>query len=344
MEQIDVLKFEEDLKKGRLKRMMHDRSSITAAIIGVAQIPTMFINDIHFFRAMACFVAGIEIATLKRHWKRQEIIENAQTIDMLRSTTTYNELKSEYEQYVKDVAELIRYVGLKSAKEVVMYLQGLMELGYFSKGMKHQYQLFKHENDYLVEVSGAKVLTGTSVCRHMAAFFVDVVSQLGYTAANQSATPEDENPVRRIQKKGVIIDHAVATIVEDGQRFLFDPTCGFYAGLPQDFDFTDIESIHVSQYVTPNRKKYLIMCPDLSILNYQRPIQCGIVNQTKLMTITPGEVEYIRDKIQKVLNGNMRNQFEFHVTHEKQRRQIEQLYQELMPYSQEPIKEYKVRK
>lgn len=344
MEQIDVIKFEEDLKKGRLKRMMHDKSSITAAIIGAAQIPTMFINDIHFFRALACFVAGIEIATLKRHWKRQENLEKEQTINMLRTTTTYDELKKEYEQYVKDVAELIRYVGLKSAKEVVMYLQALMELGYFAKNMKHEYQLFKHERDYLIEVSGAKVLTGKSVCRHMAAFFVDVVNQIGYTAANQSVTVDDENPVRRIQKKGVIIDHAVASVVENGQKFLFDPTCGQFAGLPQNFDFTDIESIHVSQFAIPDRKKYLIMCPDLSILNYQRPLQCGIINSTKLMTITPGEVDYIRDKIQKVLNGNMRNQFEFHVTHEKQRSQIEQLYQELMPYSQEPIKEYKVRK
>lgn len=344
MEQIDVIQYEKDLKKQRLKRFIKNKQALSAAFIAAANIPGAIMNDTAFFRAFNTFIIGLEISMLRRYWKREGIVEEAQTIDMLRTTTTYKELEEEYQKYVKDVAELIRHVGLKSSKEVVMYLQALMELGYFAKGMKHKYKIFKYERDYLSEMCGAKIVTGTSVCRHMSSFFVDVLNAMNYTAANISVTHDDENPVKRIQRRNVILNHAVAGVIDNGQKFLFDPTCGQYAALPQNFDFTEIESIHVSQFVVPDVKKYLIMCPKLDILNVGRDEQCKIINTSKLATITVGEVEYIRRKIEQVVQGNMYNQFGFFVSHEQQRQKIEQLYQELLPYSDEKIEKHIVRK
>lgn len=344
MEQIDVMAYEKNLKKNRFKRLMKNKYAITAASVGVAQIPSIFINDLAFFKVFAGFVIGLEFSMLRRYWKRERLEEEVQTMAMLRTTTTYNELMNEYKKYVSDVSNMIKFVGLKSAKENVVYLHALMELGYFAKNMEHKYKLFNNERDYLVELSGAKVLTGTSVCRHMSSFMVDVMNELGYTAANVSCTVNDNDPVKRIQKGNVKLDHAVLAVEDGGSKFLFDATNGNFIAKPVDFDFTEIESIHVSQFVIPDKKKYLIVCPNMGILNFNRDKQCEVINSTKLCSMSTYEVKYIREKIEKVLQGNMNNQFMFYQLHEPQRRRIESLYQELLPYSDCEITSHVVRK
>lgn len=344
MEQIDVIAYEKDLKKQRFKRLMHNKQAISAAAIGIAQIPSIFLNDLTFFKIFGGVVIGLEFSLLRRYWKRESITEETQTIEMLRTTTTYNELMNEYKKYIKDVAKLVKFVGLESAKENVVYIHALMELGYFAKQMDHKYKIFKNERDYLSELCGAKVVTGTSVCRHMSSFIVDVMNEMGYTAANVSCTLNEDDPVKRIQKGNIELDHAVVAVADKGTKFLFDATNGNFVAIPVDFDFTELESIHVSQFVIPDKKKYLIVCPIMSTLNFGREKQCEIIGTTKLCKMSIYEVNYLREKIEKVLQGNMPNQFAFYVTHEPQRQKIEALYKELLPYSDEEIKSHIVRK
>lgn len=344
MEQIDVIQYEKNLKKQRLKRLMKNKQALSAAFIGAAQIPSIIFNDMTFFKAFGGAVIGLEFSLLRRYWKKERIVEETQTIDMLRTTTTYNELLTEYQNYIKDVAQLVKSVGLQTAKENVVYIHALMEVGFFAKNMDHKYKIFKFEREYLEELIGAKVVTGTSVCRHMSSFIVDVMNELGYTAANVSCTPNDDDPVKRIQKGNVELDHAVVGVADKGTKFLFDATNGNFIAVPVNFDFTEIESIHVSQFVIPDKKKYLIVCPHMRTLNFGREKQCEIINTTKLCSMSVYEVEYLRDKIKKVLQGNMFRQYAFYQLHEPQRRRIETLYQELLPYSEEEIKTHIVRK
>ena len=167
---------------------------------------------------------------------------------------------------------------------------------------------------------------------------------MGYTAANVSCTLNEDDPVKRIQKGNVELDHAVVAVADKGTKFLFDATNGNFVATPVDFDFTELESIHVSQFVIPDKKKYLIVCPVMSTLNFGREKQCEIIGTTKLCKMSIYEVKYLREKIEKVLEGNMPNQFVFYVTHETQRQKIETLYKELLPYSDEEIKSHVVRK
>ena len=344
MEQIDVIQYEKDLKKQRLKRLMKNKQALSAAFIGVAQIPSIIFNDMTFFKVFGGAVIGLEFSLLRRYWKRESIVEETQTIEMLRTTTTYKELMDEYQKYIKDVAKLVKHVGLPSAKENIVYIHALMELGYFAKQMDHKYQLFKYEREYLEELIGAKVVTGRSVCRHMSSFIVDVMNELGYTAANVSCTLNEDDPVKRIKKGNVELDHSIVGVADKGTKFLFDATNGNFVAVPVDFDFTEIESIHVTQFVIPDKKKYLIVCPHMRTLNFGREKQCEIINTTKLGSMSVYEVNYLRQKIEKVLQGNMPNQFSFYITHEQQHRRIETLYQELLPYSDEEIKTHVVRK
>jgi hypothetical protein len=346
MEQIDVIQYQKELKKGRLQRLSHNKETLFAVVVGALSIQNALLNEAAFFRAFSAFVIGLEVSQLRRCWKKEEIVEESKVSEMLRDTTTYKELKKEYELYVQEIARLIKGVGLKSAKEAVTYLQALMELGIFAPNMKHKYQKFEHEREFLEELCGVRVVTGQSVCRHMSSFFADVMNELGYTAANISCTvcKGDENPVKLIQRNKVVLNHAVTGIIDQGQKFLFDPTNGNYIGLPQNFDFTPIESVHVAQYVLPDQTKYLIMNPRIDTLNFGREKEGQILNRTKIITMSPYEVKYIREKIEKVLLGNMPNQLLFYTVHKAQREKIESLYREIMPFSDEQIKKHLVRR
>ena len=344
MEQIDVIAYEKDLKRKRFKRLMRNKQAITAAVIGAAQIPSMLLNDLTFFKIFGGVVIGFELSLLKKYWKKESIVEETKTIEMLRTTTTYNELMTEYKKYIKDVAKLVKFVGLQSAKENVVYIHALMELGYFAKKMDHKYKRFEHERDYLSELCGAKVATGTSVCRHMSSFIVDVMNEMGYTAANVSCIRNEDDPIKRVQEGNIKLNHAVVAVADNGTKFLFDATNGNFAAIPVDLDLTEKESIHISQFVIPDEKKYLIVCPIMNALNFGREKQCQIIETTKLCTMSVYEVNYLRRKIERVLHGNMHNQFAFHIMHEPQRRKIETLYQELLPYSDSEITSHVVRK
>ena len=72
MEQIDVIQYEKDLKKQRLKRLMKNKQALSAAFIGVAQIPSIIFNDMTFFKVFGGAVIGLEFSLLRRYWKREK--------------------------------------------------------------------------------------------------------------------------------------------------------------------------------------------------------------------------------------------------------------------------------
>ena len=344
MEQIDVLQYEKELKKDRIIRLAKNHKSLTSALVALTNFTCASITDQAFIRALLCFTAGMQISILKRYWNQEKIKEEEKIIEMLRTTTTYKELCDEYDNFIKDIAQLIRSTGLKSSKEISLYLQMLMEAGIFTYQQNHKYKRFENEQDNLIELLGAKVTTGRCVCRHMSSFFVDVLSELGFTAANISGTITNNDPVQKIKRGNMALNHAVTGIVEHGSKYLFDPTGGCFIALPQNFDFTEEESIHVSQFVIKDVQKYFIMSSNLGILNRNKEEEARIINTTKLTTITDGEVEYLTNKINLVFKNNMGNQFFFHIGHDSQKERIAKLYQELMPYGDQKIKQHIVRK
>ena len=214
-------------------------------------------------------------------------------------TTTYQELDKEYRQYVKDVAELIRYVGLSSSKEVLLYLQALMETGHFAKNNDHKYQLFEHERDFVQELYGAKVLTGRSVCRHMSSFFVDVMNELKYTAANICTTPPLLQPIEDVINGKSQLNHQVVGIVECGRKLVFDPTCGEFSAESKDLDTPNIQ-FEICQVVIPETKLFLMMSPYSEYINPNNEQACTTMNKTKLGRITSEEVKYLKNKIERV--------------------------------------------
>lgn len=342
MAELDVLELQKSLKKERLVRMLKDKRVLTLlGACGIQLIPIFLIND-NVTRSLSAFAIGAEITIIRHCYRSEGIKDEAVIIEKLRETEIYKECKEEYNAYIKEVASLIRDTGIKSSKEAVQYLQFLMEEGFFAPNKKHQYKKYAYCKEYLAELCGAKVLSGTSVCRHMSSFFVDVLSELNYTAANLSVITTNNDPVKLVKRGIPKWTHAVTAISEEGKMYLFDPTCGMFSSLPKDISFEEIESIFVSQAVTEEEKKYYIMNPDSFVINYGRATELTQVLHSKPSQITKEELEYIRNKVSRIFRGNITNQFAFYFKNEAQRRDITQKVKELSPYSDKRIESWKV--
>lgn len=342
MAEFDMLEYQKELKSSRLKRLLKNKKALIALGVMGANIPGVFINEFDYLQALSAFVIGFEIELLKREYQKLSYSEESMLILRLKETETFKLCCEEYDKYITSVASLIRDLKFPSSKDTLAYLQLLLSSGHFSKYHRHQYKLYPYEKVELLEICGARVLTGKSVCRHQSSFLVDVLNKLGYTAANMSVIATASDPIRLAKQKYKKWNHAVVSVSENNQMYLFDPTCGHFCARPTDISFEEIESVLVGQFVIPE-KKFLVMNPHSNQINTNHELEFQKIITSKPMVITSGEVEYLNNKAELVYRGNMHNQYQFFMEQESQREEIEKMYQELCPYSDKPIKKWLVR-
>ena len=343
MQYIDIIKYEESLRKSRLKRLLKNKKALISLSVANANIPPALLIENDAIQALCLFTIGFNISLLRGYWKDLSLPEEVKISEILRTTPTYKECVSEYNKYIEEVAKLIKRLGFESSKDTIAYLQLLLETGHFSKYMRHTYKIHNYEKELLPELCGAKVLSGTCVCRHMSSFFSDVLNILGYTAASISSITTEKDPVKTAQKKSIRWNHAVVGISENNNSYLFDPTCGKYVSLPTNISFKEIESILVRQYQDA-KSKYLIINPGSKILNPTREKELSILNTSKPIRISNEEAKFYHDKAELVYRGNSHNQYNFFVSQEERRKKIEELYRQIAPYGDKPIKKWLVQK
>lgn len=343
MSQLDVLELKKELKTTRPKRFLQDKKNILSLSIMAANIPIIFLSDFNIIQATGAFAVGLQIEQLKRAWKQLGIPEELVIETALRDTETYKICQAEYDKYIGKIAELIRPLNFPSSKEALAYLELLLISGHFSNYHHHKYKIPAYETMELMEICGARVLTGKSVCRHQSSFCVDVLNKLGYTASNMSVISTTNDPIKLAKNRHKTWNHSVVSVAEKGQMYLFDPTCGEFSSRPTNISFDEVESILVSQFVGRDNR-YLVMNPKLSAINTTHEEQFKKVITSKSMIISQGEVDYINNKAELVYKGNMHNQHQFFLEQEERRKQIEEMYKELCPHADEPIKKWLVRK
>lgn len=343
MEYIDIIKYENYFKKSRLKRLLENKKALILLSVANANIPPALLIDNDALQALFLFTIGFNISLLRGYWKDLSLPEEVKISEILRTTTTYKDCVSEYNKYIEEVAKLVKKLGFESSRDTTAYLQLLLETGHFSKYMRHTYKIHSYEKEFLPELCGAKVLTGTSVCRHMSSFFTDILNVLGYTAANISAVTTEKNPVKVAQKTNNHWNHAVVGISENNISYLFDPTCGKYISQPKNISFKEVESILVRQYQEAI-SKYLIINPGPVVLNPKREKELSIINTSKPAQITDDEAKFYHEKAEIIYKGNSHNQYNFFVSQEERIKKVEGLYREISPYSDKPIKKWLVRK
>ena len=343
MSEINMLEYEEMLRKTRYKRLLKNKKALVSLGVLGANIYSLIISDYIFINVISAFIASLELQSLKASWSKLIVPEETILIEKIKSTETFKECYEEYNKYIEKVATLIRQLEFTSSKEAIAYLELLMTSGHFSKYHNHQYKIYKYHKPELKELSGARILTGKSVCRHQSSFFVDVLNTLGYPATNLSVIATSSNPIKLVKSHPTKWNHSVVSVAENNKMYIYDPTCGDFSAKPTDIPHNERESILVSQFVT-SEKNYLVINPSSSQLNKEPANHFYGIIASPQMTITSGEVEYIKRKAELVYIGNSHNQHRFFLEQEEQREKIEKMYQELCPYSDKPIKKWLIHK
>ncbi len=348
MEQLDIIALEKELKKERFKNHLTNKRFMIETSIAVASLTAGALVESSISRMLFCFGGGTRLFTIKVLHEKILLEEKQKVIDIISESETYKELEKEYEAYIKDLANLIKIFGFKSAKEILLYLQFVMETGLLNPKFDHKYKIFKYEKDYFPELHGARVITGRCVCRHMSSLYSDILNELNYSSANIHCVATSDDPVKMIQKRKAKLNHCVTGVVDNGEKIIYDPTHGLFLTIPTGIDNKAEESMHVTEYIAPQsvskEKKYLILSPNIEAANIGRKAESQALNTTRLARITIGEYEYLRNRVENLFCANKRITDEFYFVHFNQMRKIDSLYQELMPFSDTPITKQIIRK
>ncbi len=261
--------------------------------------------------------------------------------DVLRTTEEFKKCLIEYDSYIKDVAGLIRTFGFKSSKDVVAYLHLLLASGHFSKNHFHIYKIFKYEKTEIMEICGARVLSGESVCRHQSAFMVDVLNELGYSAAIISCLATSDNPITESRNKVKQWNHAVVGISENSRMYLFDPTNGLYSGLPTHISKQDAIKNRICQYIS-TRPNFLLINPNSDFINVKDNQPVLTILDSFPMTLTSEDVRFSKSKAELIYQGSTKKQYSFYEKNSERIKEIERMYGELIPHSDKKIKSWKI--
>lgn len=265
--------------------------------------------------------------------------------ELLRNTETYKECKKEYDEVIKDIADLIRKKEINSSKEVCTFVGNLIKNGHVSVNETNQYHDYKYQNEYyLPEILGAKVLSGKCVCRHYAAFVTDILTELGYAACNVAVKGCSNNkPVLSLRMKP-FQNHAVVGIYENGQKYLYDPTVNCFGASAESIPESIPEKNRIAQIVSPEYEGYYLMIKPEQILNLNKDDLQLRIHKAPLINMTDRECDILNAKAHFYLKIPYNNLEEFKRKNKERIKRITELYQELMPSSDKPIKKWLIRK
>lgn len=262
-----------------------------------------------------------------------------------RNTQTYKECKEEYDKVIKKTASLIRRLGLNSSKEICVFIGELINQGYLSETGKNQFKshIFDKER-YLPELAGAKVLTGKCVCRHYAPLTADVLTELGYEACNILVT-QITSDIPLIQfVMHTLPNHVIVGVYEDGQKYTYDPTWECLGTKDESISDYNRQKNNIVKTVEPNSKSYGFIRKPNFTANYSKEELQLKMHSSPLETITLEESIALKEKIQRIIDQHECDIAEFVADNRPSMIRTSNLYQELFPSSDRPIKKWLIRK
>ncbi len=348
MAELDLIRFEEEQKKNHLKKLINDKEFKYECVIAACNITGAVVFENILSKAWFTFLQIMRLPKFKVINKRVLSEEEKELENTARDSITYQELKSAYEEYINNIVNLIKIFKLENSKETMLFLQILMENGLLSESLKHEYYKYEHYKELTPELLGAKIVTGKSVCRHMSTLFVNVLNNLGYPSANMHCHLEKGNPIERLKKGNVELDHSIVATYDKGEKYLFDPTHILFATTPSGIDMSTEESTYVAEYVDKenkdNENRYLIINPYTREDELNSKDTCSLLNNARIARITNGEFEYLLAKMVRLQSTNDKIIIDFTMRNHNLAVKIANLTRELMPSSDKPITKHLIRK
>lgn len=169
-------------------------------------------------------LAGFKgIKTFQKIEIEAEILEKIR--ERIKTTDTYKNLENEYLSYITNLANYFKKIGMTSGVASATFYNILLECGYLSKNCNHQYKIKENAIYEIPELMGSGVVTGESVCRHMACMLTDLENEIGNKTI--SLPVRETKNIEKDSRKKIMISNHVTSIIQDNKTklvFGFCPT------------------------------------------------------------------------------------------------------------------------
>lgn len=174
----------------------------------------------------------------------------------IRSKKEYRKLKEKYNEYITEIAKLIKSCGNFDIYEIVLLHTLLLRKGIFSKDDIFNFFQFKKDYDHIHGIMGPRIAAGLGVCRNLSSHLKDVLDKLGYEnylihCATDIYGEEYENDPDLFYYSQDT-HHVFNALIKDEEIILYDPTEIIIGSINEKnkyiADFRTIDNYHSKKY------------------------------------------------------------------------------------------------
>lgn len=339
MAEIDV----DIIRKNTYIEVLHNlKYTIQKTILNLmtgAEVATgLYANDgthktLIFLGALATASIGSKITSNKVYNEFKNVFDNK-----IKQTEEYQTCIKEYKEFVKNLASLIKYLKIENPKEIIVFYEILLNSGLLSKKSEetgkfhHEYRLYKHEINPMEELSGARIASGKTVCRHQSAMLIDLLNELGIKACNISCKHVGLKEAKKlIKRKSKDYNHSIVGIIENDNKYLFDCTIDTFAEVSQEKKHKNslANNIEVDDNYYYLSKKCININENLKEIRKQ-------FDTIKNSQIDKNELATIRKKIEELFEEQMKIIIYFYIKEQERINKIAILEALLCPTEDEP--------
>lgn len=324
------------INKNDNKIIKHITSLLTAIQISAAlHCSDAFSRTSLLFTGITTASIGIQIRNKKIEKECFNEFKNE-----IKKTDKYKECIEEYNKFIHNLANLIKYLNLSNTKEIIIFYEYLLQAGLLSKKseetktINHEYHNFEYEKNPMEELTGARVAGGKTVCRHQSAMLINLLNELGIKACNISAhTATLEEAKRLMRKKSKKLNHSMVGIIEGDNKYIFDCTVDSFVSI-------DKEKNNLAKRFEYEKNYYYYLPKEFKNFNINTLEIRMSFEKIKKSELNKEELVKLREKIQKIIEDQHKIIASFYLANERIINRISELENELCPHSDEPINEW----
>ena len=333
MGEIDIIKLDKKIKREALKSFMTKTTAPIYIVTSLTQIPYILSNINSPTLFFNTFLLGASISILHHIWYQKTEFEFQIRANIIRDTKEYQECLKEYNELLLSIASLIKESPFKNLNDVISYLQILLKTGCFNAGKTITNDSYKNEKESVLELTGARIVTGTGVCRHYSSFMADVLNTIGFASSVKPVITISGD--KKITSK--YPNHAIILTTDGTHITFYDPTISRFLDLRKDLKHPKykIATVDDKRYYINLEMKY----PNL----ISEPIE-RLLNELEYTSYPEtNELEYMGKILMKHCY-EIPSQRTF-MTNEKERlNKIKELIEKINPCSDEKISSWKLTK
>lgn len=152
---------------------------------------------------------------------------NNNSENYIKNTDEFMDLEILYDEYITEIAKLIKMFGDLDIYEVSVLYIILLKNGILSKERSFNYHRYDEDNDYR-SILGSRIASGYGVCRHESFNLLDVFNKLGYQNSYIACKADMHNSkFKNIPKLFSIFTkdtHGIGIIADSKEHLIVDPT------------------------------------------------------------------------------------------------------------------------